>query len=147
MGQTTDQIENHIENKREDLKSNLRELESRVNAATDWRHHFNNHTGAMVAAAFGGGVLLSTMVGKRKGAEVASANGSPANVARSRTGTKHQVMETWDTVMSALAGVAATKFKGMLGEVVPGFREHLAKAEDSKERSSADRGSAESIIE
>jgi hypothetical protein len=150
MGQTTDQIENHIENKREDLKSNLQELESRVKSATDWRQHFHNHTGAMVAAAFGGGVLLSTIVGKGKRAEEASANGSPRplNVTRSRTaGTKHQVLETWDTVMSALAGVGATKFKGMLGEVVPGFTEHLAKAEDAKKRSSANRGSAESIIE
>jgi hypothetical protein len=150
MGQTTDQIENHIENKREDLKSNLQELESRVKSATDWRHHFDNHPGAMVAAAFGGGVLLSTMVSKGKPAGIASSNGSPmpSNVTRSRTvGTKHQVLETWDTVMSALVGVAATKFKGMLGELVPGFAEHLAKAEDARGRSPASRGSAESIVE
>jgi hypothetical protein len=73
MGQTTDQIESHIENKREDLKSNLQELESRVKSATDWRHYFHNHTGAMVAAAFGGGVLLSALVGKGKRAAAASA--------------------------------------------------------------------------
>jgi uncharacterized protein (UPF0216 family) len=44
MGQTTDQIENHIENKREDLKSYLQELETRVKSATDWRHYFQSHT-------------------------------------------------------------------------------------------------------
>lgn len=65
MGQTTDQIENQIENKREDLKSNLHELETRVKTATDWRHYFTEHTGAMIAAAFGGGVLLATMLGGR----------------------------------------------------------------------------------
>jgi hypothetical protein len=65
MGQTTDQIENHIEHKREDLKSNLQELETRVNSATDWRHYFKEHTGMMIAAAFGGGILLSNVIGKR----------------------------------------------------------------------------------
>ena len=149
MGQTTDQIENHIETKREDLKSNLQELETRVKTAADWRHYFQNHTGTMVAAAFGGGVLLSTMVGKAKSAGVVSANAPPApsNTTHSRTaGAKHEVLETWNTVRSALVGVAASKFKGMLGEVVPGFTEHLAKAEDERARF-RNRRSAESIIE
>ena len=56
MGETTDQIENHIENKREDLKSNLEELETRVKSATDWRHYFSEHTGSIIATAFGVGV-------------------------------------------------------------------------------------------
>jgi hypothetical protein len=65
MGQTTDQIESHIERKRAALKSNLEELESRFRAATDLRAHLKKHSGAMVAAAFGGGVLLSLLVGRR----------------------------------------------------------------------------------
>ena len=65
MGQTTDQIERRIEHTREDLKSNLRELEARVKSATDWRRYFREHTGAMIAAAVGGGMLLSTMLGAR----------------------------------------------------------------------------------
>jgi hypothetical protein len=52
MGQTTDQIERHIEHKRADLKSNLRELETRAKSATDWRHYFKDHTWTMIAAAF-----------------------------------------------------------------------------------------------
>ena len=65
MGQTTDQIESQIGSKREDLKSNLQELETRVKTATDWRHYFAQHTGTMIAAAFGGGVLLAAMLGGR----------------------------------------------------------------------------------
>ena len=64
MGQTTDQIERHIEHKREDLKSNLRELETRAKSATDWRHYFKKHTWTMMAAAFSGGLLLARMLGK-----------------------------------------------------------------------------------
>lgn len=67
MGQTTDQIENHIESKREDLKSNLQELQNRVKSATDWRRYFREHTGTVLAVAFGGGMLVSRMIGKRSG--------------------------------------------------------------------------------
>ena len=62
MGETTDEIESHIENKREELESNLRELEHKVKSATDWRQQFHNHTGTMVAAAFAGGMLVSTII-------------------------------------------------------------------------------------
>lgn len=134
MGQRTDQIENQIENKREDLKSNLQELETRVKTATDWRHYFVEHTGTMIAAAFGGGVLLASMLGGRSNRALPSQAGGSSEPARPwRTGTKHEVLENLDSIKSALVGAAATKFKGILGEVVPGFTEHLAKAE-------ADRG-------
>ena len=59
MGETTDEIESHIENKLEDLEANLRELEHKVKSAMDWRQQFHNHTGTMVVAAFAGGMLLN----------------------------------------------------------------------------------------
>jgi hypothetical protein len=135
MGQTTDQIENQIENKREDLKSNLQELETRVKTATDWRHYFAAHTGTMIAAAFGGGVLLAAMLGGRNRASPSLAGS--AEPARPWTrGTKHEVLENLDSIKSALVGAATTKFKGILGEVVPGFTEHLAKTEADRGRES-----------
>jgi len=135
MGQRTDQIENQIENKREDLKSNLQELETRVKTATDWRHYFAEHTGTMIAAAFGGGVLLATMVGGRSNRASLSQPGGSSEAARPfRTGAKHEVLENVDSIKSALVGAAATRFKGILGEIVPGFKEHLAKAEADRGR-------------
>jgi hypothetical protein len=135
MGQTTDQIENQIENKREDLKSNLEELQTRVKTATDWRHYFAEHTGTMIAAAFGGGVLLAAMVGGRRNRGApGQADGSSESARPWRTGTKHEVLENVDSIKSALVGAAATKFKGILGEMVPGFAEHLAKAEADRGR-------------
>ena len=65
MGKTTDQIASEIEQTRENLKSNLEELETRVKDAADWRSHFRKHPGSMVVAALVGGVLLSSMIGKR----------------------------------------------------------------------------------
>ena len=65
MGQTTDQITSDIDQSREQLKSNLQELETRVKSATDWRAQFQKHPGRMVAAALVGGVLLSSLLGTR----------------------------------------------------------------------------------
>jgi hypothetical protein len=65
MGQTTDQIENEIDQTREELMSNLEELESRVKDVADWRGQFRKHPGAMVAGAAIGGMLLAAMFGKR----------------------------------------------------------------------------------
>ena len=130
MGQRTDQIENQIESKREDLKSNLQELESRVKTAADWRHYFAEHTGTMIAAAFGGGVLLASMLGGRSNRVSPSQADSSADPARAwQRGTKHEVLENLDSIKSALVGTATTKFKNILGEMVPGFTEHLAKTE------------------
>ena len=134
MGQRTDQIENQIENKREDLKSNLQELETRVKTATDWRHYFAEHTGTMIAAAFGGGVLLAAMVSGRGTRASLSQAGASEPERPWRAGTKHEVLENVDSIKSALVGAAATRFKGILGEIVPGFKEHLAKAEADRTR-------------
>ena len=129
MGQTTEQIENQIENKREDLRSNLHELETRVKTATDWRHYFAEHTGTMIAAAFGGGILLAAMVGGRRNSASLSDGTSSEPTRPWKRATKHEVLENLDSIKSALVGAAANKFKDILGEVVPGFTEHLAKAE------------------
>jgi hypothetical protein len=132
MGQTTDQIESHIEDKREDLKSNLQELHGRVKTATDWRHYFDRSPGMMLAAAFGGGVLLSAMMKRgRAGAHASTGSSSTSFDSEHpvRAKTKHEVLDKVDAIRSALVAVAATKLKGMLGEAVPGFSEHLAEAE------------------
>lgn len=67
MGETTDQIESHIEAKRGELQQNLRELAQKVKSATDWRHQFRHHTAAMIAAAFGAGMLLSMLLDRIPG--------------------------------------------------------------------------------
>jgi hypothetical protein len=63
MGETTDQIEADIAQRRDDLKSNLEELETRVKEAADWRSQFRKHPGVMIVAAMAGGMLLSTLLG------------------------------------------------------------------------------------
>lgn len=45
MGQTVHQIEDHIDNSREDLRSNLEELAQRAKSAVDWRERFRGSPG------------------------------------------------------------------------------------------------------
>jgi adenine/guanine phosphoribosyltransferase-like PRPP-binding protein len=64
MGETTDQIEHHIEMKRQELQSNFTELAQKAKAAMDWRRQFRKHTVTLIAAAFAAGVLLAAMLAR-----------------------------------------------------------------------------------
>lgn len=133
MGQTTDEIESQIENEREDLKSNLEELESRVKSVADWRHYYRKHTGLMLGAACVGGVLLTTLLSRR---------GSSPEMNRSpdrslAPGARNRALESWDSIATGLVGTAATKLKGVLSEVVPGFAEHIGESKADRPRESA----------
>jgi hypothetical protein len=128
MGQTTHQIEAHIENTREDLGSHLQELEQKVKSVTDWKQHFQTSPMTMLGVAFGGGILLATMLGGRK-----NQRGERGSGAESPAGTdlqKHKALETWDNIKGALIGVAATRFKDFVGEVVPGFHEQFQRTQE-----------------
>jgi hypothetical protein len=124
MGATTNQIERHIEKTRDDLGSNIQELERKVKSATDWKQYFRNSALTLIGLAFGGGVLLASASGGERRHSSSSYSNSPQ--ARQRD----NVLETGDNIKDALLGVAAARFKNYVGEVVPGFKEQLARAED-----------------
>ena len=71
MGETTDQIENYIDQKRDDLGSNLKELEGKVRGMTDWRQQYHKSPLTAVAIAFGGGIVLASMLAGKSNGEVA----------------------------------------------------------------------------
>ena len=62
MGETSDQIERHIQETRNDLGDNLSELQDKVKTAVDWRAQFEERPGTMLALAFGGGIVLSALL-------------------------------------------------------------------------------------
>jgi ElaB/YqjD/DUF883 family membrane-anchored ribosome-binding protein len=66
VDQTTDQIEAHIENTRDELGANLQELEQKVKSVADWRRQFRNNPMMMLGAAFAGGILLASLLGGRR---------------------------------------------------------------------------------
>jgi len=136
MGQTTHQIEAHIADTREKLGDNVRELERKVKAVTDWKQHVQTSPMTMLGVAFGGGILLATMVARPRRPrrnKNDSFSDSPTSVFNKEHANdqKDKVLETWNNIKGALIGVAATRFKDFVGEVVPGFHEQYTRTEES----------------
>jgi hypothetical protein len=134
MGKTADQIETHIERTREDLGSNIQELEQKVKSVTDWKQQFHNRPMTLIGVAFGGGVLLATMLGKgkRRPSYSSSVDRIPNPPQAGTDRQKHQALETWDNIKGALIGVAASRFKNYVAELVPGFNEQFERTEQQK---------------
>lgn len=142
MGQTASQIENHIDVQREDLSSNLRELENKVKAVADWRHQFENRPLVFIGAAFGGGLLLAKAIGSSGGRSrrhysygfpspspaVAEAHSIP-RTPRAPSPSMDTAMRAWENIKGALVGVAATRVKDYVEEVLPGFSQQYQQAE------------------
>jgi hypothetical protein len=59
MDQEPDVIRRQIAAQREDLASNVRELETCVKTMADWRMHFQRSPAKMMGAAAAGGLLLA----------------------------------------------------------------------------------------
>jgi hypothetical protein len=128
MDETTDQIEAHIDRTRERLGSNLRELEDKVEAATDWREYFGERPHVFLGAAFIGGIVLaSTLRSKSAGRRLSGVAMNPA--VGGHGSVEAQVRELWNNVQGALVGVATAQIKDYLGELVPGFDDHYRRAE------------------
>ncbi|HLK63127.1 MAG TPA: DUF3618 domain-containing protein [Bryobacteraceae bacterium] len=69
MGEESDQIDQiarEIERSRAELGHDVQELEQKVNAITDWRHHFRRKPIPIIAAAFAIGMLLAFVWDGRK---------------------------------------------------------------------------------
>jgi hypothetical protein len=126
MAQTPDEIRSHIESKQEDLRSNLEELEGRVKSIADWRQHFRRNPGVGLGFAFAGGLLLASM---RGGADSRAAGTyRPSHAISREGGTRNRlILQAWENIRSALIGVAASKVAYTLAQMVPGFRDHLAR--------------------
>ena len=136
MGKTASQIESHIESTRDHLGSNIEELEQKVRAAADWKQHFQNSPMSMIGVAFGGGVLLSTILGGKRRRSSSRRDESTSETPHDGTDRrKHQALETWDNIKGALIGVAATRFKDFVGDMVPGFSEQFERTQHPKDKS------------
>jgi hypothetical protein len=141
MGETTDQIERHIQETRNDLSDNFGELEEKVKSAVDWRAQVAEHPGTMLAVAFGGGVLLSALLPSgrpsRRTTSEARRNAPPAQDAARHSNPAFDdkangALGSLDTLKSALIGLAATKLSGFIEDLLPGFKEEVTEAQRSR---------------
>ena len=128
MAQTVDQIASQIDRTRERLGSNLKELEQKVDAATDWREHYRARPYVMLGAACLGGVALAAALRDRDHDRTAGPRAPLHAVPRRGFDPRGSVLDLWDTVATALVAVASTAVKDQIAEWVPGFDEHFARA-------------------
>lgn len=66
MAETTDEIKREIQARRGALAQNINELEHRVKSTMDFNQQFRQHTGAILGAAFGFGLLFGMVTGSGK---------------------------------------------------------------------------------
>jgi len=154
MGETADQIEREIEQKRNQLNENFTELEQKVKSAVDWRTQFEEHPGTMLAIAFSGGALLSAMLGgprwpsrrssrdASRGASERAATGrdyaSSASTAVYKSSTADSprkashARENLEALSSALLSVALSRATNLINSYLPGFEREFARMKASK---------------
>ena len=127
MDETANEIEAQIDRTRERLGSNLRELEDKVDAATDWREHFRERPHLFLGAAFIGGIVLASALRPKSAGRARSA--TTLNLVGNGSSVQAQALDLWNNVQAALVGVASARIKEYIGEFVPGFDEHYRRAE------------------
>ncbi|MDP8988681.1 MAG: DUF3618 domain-containing protein [Acidobacteriota bacterium] len=136
MAERPEQIARHIESARSELGSNLHELEAKVRHEADWKTHFERNPMTLLGLAFGGGVLLASMLGgSRRGANTpppAHQNGRPGGGLRNT-----QISDSWGTLKGALLGLAGAKVRDALNEALPGFSEQYEKLAREKPASTS----------
>jgi hypothetical protein len=143
MGQTADQIELEIAQKRTALGDNLVELSQKAKSAVDWRSQIHERPGTMLAIAFGGGIVLSALFSALRGpakdyAENPSdnlvendgpAHKTSAHLTNRRTSATRKNL---DALGGALLGIVATRTSGILEGILPGFRSEFERARNSQ---------------
>jgi hypothetical protein len=143
MGETTNQIEWEIAQKRSELSDNLIELKQRAKAAVDWRSQVEERPGTMLAVAFGGGIILSALFSALRGpakvyAQRPSGNAVEYDSPISRTSARSPSKLTTatrnnlDVLGGALLGIVATRTASILEGILPGFQREFDRARGSQ---------------
>ncbi len=135
MDEAAHKIEAHIDQTRARLGSNFRELEHRVDAATDWREQFRARPHMFLGGAIVGGVLLAAVLRPKslRQAFDSSNEAHLGSVSRNGVNAQAQALELWNNVKGALIGVAAMRLTGYISELIPGFDEHFRRAEQRQD--------------
>jgi hypothetical protein len=143
MDRATDRLEQHLQDERRALRSNLEELEDRVRSAVDWRRQFRSNMAAFLGLALGGGLLIGLMTARRTAVPAAlKYPTTPAGGAAPRysDARRRELSPAWQGIERALIGVAAAILKNTLANMLPGFRAPLAgRGSDSYQRDSTTR--------
>jgi hypothetical protein len=155
MGEKPDQIERHIYEKRNELGENINELQQKVKTAVDWRAQFDRRPLALVGVAFGGGLLLSMLIGRGRKSHDDSSRWSRSRrwrreSQRSEYGSSPERQQSddkgpsaWANLRDAVIAIAGSKLSSLIEELVPGFTEQYRRRQT--ERRSSPHNGPESV--
>ena len=155
MGEKPDQIERHIYEKRNELGENINELQQKVKTAVDWRTQFDLRPLAMVGIAFGGGLLLSILIGRGRDSRDSSRGWSRSRRSRRESQRSEYASSpekrewedkdpsAWDNIRAAVIAIAGSKLSSLIEGVVPGFAEQYKRSQT--ERRSSPHNGPESV--
>jgi hypothetical protein len=124
MGEKADLIERHIQQQRGEFGNNVLELKQKVRRSVDWRAQVDERPLTMIGLAFAGGVFLSVLLDGRRGYSMPRLSSDDQPPYRSQAHS-----ETWEVLKGAALGLAATKLKDVVEELLPGFQDEYRKAE------------------
>jgi Protein of unknown function (DUF3618) len=135
MDEAAHKIEAHIDRTRERLGSNLRELEHKVDVATDWREQFRARPYMFLGGAIVGGALLAVALRPKSSRHLfdSSDEAHLGSVSRNGVNAQEQALELWNNIKGALIGVAAMRITEYISELIPGFDEHFRRAEQRQD--------------
>lgn len=156
MGEKPDQIERHLYEERNELAENINKLQQKVKSAVDWRVQVEERPWTMVGIAFGGGLLLSMLLGGGRNSHRASRDSS-----RRRSRSEFQRSEyagggstqewegksagMWDNIRDAALAVAGTRLSSFIEHVLPGFREQYRKKQQQASSTPSRHNGPESV--
>jgi hypothetical protein len=148
MGERTDQIERHIHDTRNELGEHIEELHQKVKTTFDWRVQFQQRPWLLTAAAFGGGLLVSMVIPKRRSAfRERHRNWRPERLKEegrrleygaesSRQDFASKTSSVWDNIRAALLSTGVTRLTSFIGEVLPGFQEQFRNKQTERRQAS-----------
>jgi hypothetical protein len=150
MGETPDQIERHIYEKRSELGENIHELQEKVKTAVDWRAQFDQRPLLMLGLAFGGGVFVSMLFNGKGSRDSRLRNRWRRESSRSEHGSnvsrsddwQDKADSTWNNIRAAVLAVAGSRIGSLIEEVLPGFQEQFKRRQQENSPSQERRGSS-----
>jgi hypothetical protein len=156
MDETSDQIERHIQETRNDLGDNFNELGDKVKKAVDWRAQFGERPGTMLGLAFAGGVILSAVLpsGRRSRSTYAGSGSPPGGQAWSPSrpsspppaSKPSETRQSVEALAGALISVAVNGASRFIDSLMPGFEREFSSARASKSADSS-RSASGSVAE
>jgi hypothetical protein len=142
MGETSDQIERHIQETRNDLGNNFSELEEKVKTVVDWRAQFEERPGTLLALAFGGGIVLSALLpSSRRSRSTYDEGRKPATnrdltpslqSAKPPAAKPSETRQTVEALAGAFVGVAVNRASRFIDSLLPGFEREFSNAKAAK---------------